>query len=246
MFDLTSFNFDQFTSKEKYCALQSKFLNLDERDRYTWALEEPLPDAMVDIKVFDTLEGKDDYFSKSLLGDFILPGVNLLAFNHFRTFRSKIHSKGLYMKEQVDGLAKVYLNKINETKSIIEKADFISEEIRGLVVLQLDLLTERLENYISNPYPLLKEKLQFNWNRTDVIFFFNLLRLNKQIGHIEDADLGRIIDNVCEYNNGKEYTPIRESRKHLTSFKNFTERPQEETLKRLKEIFTSDDFYALK
>ena len=104
-----------------------------------------------------------------------------------------------------------------------------------------------MSSYLENPYSLIKNKLEFNWSNTDVVFFFHLLRENKVINHITDADLGRIIDSFCKGsvdNKPDTYLDTKYSSKLINNFKNGS-RSDIEPLKRLKEIFSKNDFFNL-
>ena len=104
------------------------------------------------------------------------------------------------------------------------------------------MLEDRIQSVIQNPYPEIKEKISFNWPSSDIEYFFHLLRANKQIDNINDADLGRIIDNFFEYRGVDEkYHSINSSRKHLSAY-NKNSRAVNKPNARLVKIFSPDFF----
>ena len=163
----------------------------------------------------------------------------------FEDFKERIKLKALYTPELLDGYAKDFSNRLNRTKITIENSDYLKDEIKRIVLDQLEHLEDLIEVYKKNPYPDVKHKIQFNWSRTDVIYFFHLLRKNNVIADIGDADLGRLIDNAAEYyhQGNNQYQEISASKKHLNAFLNTEGRPEDPANKRLRNIFQNDDFY---
>lgn len=242
---LKPFNFQNFISKENYCKLQHEFLSQDSRNRYIEPISEPLESADITIHSVDDFSEEESYDERDLRTHFLIPGINQLRSYHYKKFFQTVHAKSLYMQEQKEGLAKTYFDRINKTVSTYNDAGYLDEEIKKLLIDQLEMLRDNIEVFISNPYPNITTKLQFNWNRADVLVFFNLLRTNGQIAWIEDSDLGRIINYVCEFHDGENYVEIKNARKHLGEYKNST-RSQEDNLNRIKEIFSSNDTYGIK
>lgn len=238
------FNFQNFVSKKNYCELLYKFLSKDFKNRFAKPISEPVGSASILIYTIDEFSGEESYEERDLRTHFLIPGINQLRSYHFKKFFQTIHTKGLYMQEQKEGLAKTYFDRINKTVSTYNDAGYLDEEIKKLLIDQLERLRDDIERFISNPYPNITTKLQFNWNRADVLVFFDLLRTSKQIVWIEDSDLGRIIEYVCEYKNSEDYVEIKNARKHLGEYKNGT-RSQEDNLRRIKEIFSSSDTYGI-
>jgi len=239
------FNFQDFASKKKYCELLYKFLSQDFTEKFSEPISEPVESATILIYTIDEFTGEESYDERDIRTHFIIHDINQLRSYHYKKFLQTVHAKALYMKEQKEGLAKTYFDKINKTVITYNDAGYLDEEIKKLLIDQLEMLRDNIEGFISNPYPNITTKLLFNWNRADVLVFFNLLRTSAQIAWIEDSDLGRIIDYVCEFRDGENYIEIKNARKHLGEYKNGT-RLQEDNLNRIKEVFSSNDKYGIK
>ena len=65
-----------------------------------------------------------------------------------------------------------------------------------------------------------------------------------KIVSIKDSHLGFLIEKTFLYQNGEEYTSIKNAGKVVNDVKRFN-RTTEKAIKRLKKIFKSDDFYEL-
>jgi hypothetical protein len=240
-----NFNFSSFTDEQSYCKLQTQFLL---NDHSTWheMVKKPFRDKTIVYKQFDPLISQEEYIEKEFIKDFLKPGINLLHKKHYKNFIKRINSNHLFTKELRDSLAKLYLNKINSTKDNFEKSTFLPKKLIELLLEQLLFLEDKIESYLKEPYPNIKSKLTFNWNRTDVIYFFHLLRINNVIVEIPDSHLGRIIDSVMEYTNEEnKHSEISNSRKHLNDFVKMGGRPETPANERLKTIFTNKDFYNI-
>ncbi|WP_417876101.1 hypothetical protein [Winogradskyella sediminis] len=240
-----NFSFSDFMDVESYCKLQSQFLLYD-YSQWHEKVEEPFTNKIITYKLFDVISGEEDYIEKQFVSDYLLPGIAKLSKMHFSRFIDRINTNNLFSSELQDGLAKVYSNRINMTDKSIKNSKFLSIGIKALLIKQLNILQKKIETFLKDPYPNLSNRLQFNWNRTDVIYFFYLLRANKQIKYITDGDLGRIIDSVCEFKNSEnEHVEIGNSRKHLNAFKNVEGRSASLSEKRIKSIFKNDDYYNI-
>ncbi|MEF3077850.1 hypothetical protein [Winogradskyella poriferorum] len=239
----TNFGFSSFMDLDSYCKLQTKFL-LNDYSQWHDNVKEPFKDKVIIYKSFEIEDGKEDYIKKEFIKDFIKPGINNLSNRHYRNFINRIISKNLLTKELQEGLAKLYLDNINKANETFKKSKFLSPGIIVLLLKQLRLLQDQIEGFLDNPYPNIKTKIEFNWSRTDLIYFFHLLRVNKQIEFISDGDLGRIIDSIAQCKNKEgDSIDISNSRKHLNAFKNVEGRPENLANGRLKNIFLNDDFY---
>lgn len=238
-------SFSDFMDVKSYCKLQSQFLFYD-YSQWHDEVKEPFSDNKIIYRHHDIMADEEDYQEKYFIKDYLKPGIDKLSKLHFSRFKNKISKNNLFSDELQNGLAKVYINKINKTKSVIKEAKYLSIGIKVLLNRELKKLEYKIETFLKDPYPNISNKLKFNWIRTDVIYFFHLLRINKQIKMITDGDLGRIIDTVIECKNSdNEYTEIFNSRKHLTAFKNLEGRGANFANDRLKNIFKNEDFYNI-
>ena len=241
---ITNFiKFEHFTSIKNYCFLQSHFEAHDVSGPGFEKREKPTQDIEINDYEFDEFQNADQtkiYFVE----DFVVPGLNNIHQRYFDNFRKEIENKGLYSKDLLDGFCMNYYDKMSKAKKLIQCADYLSLKIKVTVLARLDSLFDLIEGYIKDPYPHISNKIKFNWQRVEIIYFFNLLRANKNIQFIADNDLGRILDSCFEYYNKQEkiHKPITKSRKHLAEFKN-SKRSSQTVNEALKEKLQDDDFF---
>lgn len=233
--------FSNFTSEKSYCRLQEMFLSMDYRNGFYEELNEPFVDRTITINDV-SFEDEENYQEVSFIQGFMIPNITIMHKLYFRSFIKEIDKESLLLEEQKSGLAKKYIQKIRLANADLYKSEYLHPEIIIALSEQLELLEERIESFLENPYPLVKRKIQFKWNRTDVIYFFHLLRENKEINEISNADLGRIIDIVCEGSNNDAFVAIKGSSKHLSDFKTTSGRSETKAIERLRRVFNSDFF----
>lgn len=233
--------FHHFTSAESYCKLQEIFGSFDYKHNYD-SIEKPLKDFEITYYAIDEFTQKDTYDTLSFRKDFLLPGIGKLKNHYFENFKKSTYDKGVFSQELLDGFSKYHRQNLLEIRNEIMCMELIDMKIRATVAVQIDRLIDLIDDFISNPYSHIKDRIQFNWNRTDVQYFFYLLRENKVVSWIEDADLGRIIDAICQYHDGNEYLGITNSRKHLNDYKNSTSKPVQKATERLQDVFKADFF----
>lgn len=189
--------------------------------------------------------GTENYEKIKFYEDFLLPKIHTMSDVAFSEFKSEIEEKGIYGNAAQDGFVKHIKGKINQFTEKIEGADYLPKVVKKDLLKELEKYERHLEEYLLDPYPKFKQKIQFNWNRTDVIYFFHLLRENRVIGPIGDSDFGKIIDSVFEYYSCQEetYYVIKNSRKLLNEFHNPHGRSEDKAIERLKGLFKNEDFY---
>ena len=239
-FDITRIKYTDFSSKEAYLKLQEYFGGFDDRRNYS-QINEPLDNFEILLKTRDEFDFEDNYINKEFQKDFLEPGIALMRDRYFEDFKRAMVIKSIFTKEQRSEFLKLYRTKIITYKNAILKNKHLPGQITTLLLTSLDELEELLIEYADNPFPEIKTKIQFNWSRTEIEYFFYLLRARKQINWIEDADLGRIIDGIIEYKDGDEYKSIKLSRKHLNDFKNEALRPVAQVNDKLRDVFR--DFF---
>ncbi len=235
--------FHHFTTKRNYCKLQEIFGAFDFKNNYD-SIEKPYKDFVITYYERDEFTNKEDYKDLSFRNDFLIPGISQLKNQYFESFKSATYEKGVFTQELMDGFSKHHRNKLKETQEIIMNSKYIELKIRVTINNEIYKLIELIDDFISNPYSHLKNKLEFNWKRIDVEYFFYLLRENKVISNITEADLGKIIDGMCKFVKADEYLPILGSRTHLNDFKNNTSIPLVKANERLKKVF-NDDFFNI-
>lgn len=237
------FNFSDLISEKKYAILQNRFYWNDIRnDDIELKATVPIRNFSIRVKEDDLKAEKDIYLDINFEDDFLKTGISKLAEKNSLIFIDKI--KELYTEELKNGFVRQYVEELRNTKDLILYSKFLNQDIMKSIISEILKLEEFVFSYLSNPYPSIKEKLEFNWSNTDVVFFFHLLRENKVINHITDADLGRIIDSFCKGsdNDSDTYFDMKYSSKLINNFKNRS-RSNSEPLKRLKEVFSNNDFF---
>lgn len=234
--------FHHFTTKASYCKLQEIFGSYDEQHRFD-EIEEPLTGFEITYYEKDEFFNTETYAEISFLKDFLNPGISKLKNRYFENFKEATYDKGLFSQDLLDGFAKCHRNKLIETRNNIRKAMYLNPKTRIVLVERIHELQNLINDFVDNPYPKVKNKIQFNWRRTDVEYFFYLLRINKEIAWIEDADLGNIIDGVFQCKEGDEIKDIKDSRKHLNAFKNDSGRSENKSNERLKALLQNNDFF---
>lgn len=249
--------FKDFNSKKSFIELQRYFLGLDYKQEFFEEVEiddykelrvikfnEPLKNPSI-INYSKNYEGEEKYEEIKFEENFLLPKIENMAILAIERFEKNIITKGLYSGELLQGYALDYQNKINKIRDEIEPNNYLSENVRSILLGELDKLEDAISKYVKNPLPDVKEKIPMNWSRTDIIYFFHLLRRNGVIDNIREADLGRVLDNGFSYydNKEKKYCDIKNSKKHLNAFWKEGGRPENAANERLKKLFQNEDFF---
>ena len=239
-------NFSDLITEKRFAILQNRFYWYDIRyENCEIKANKPVSNFSINIQEVNEKTGETNYKGLGFEEDFLTSKISSLAEINYSLFLEGI--KRIYTKESKNGFAQQFIEDLRITKQKISDSDYLSKEIIDSVIEQIIFLENRVSSYLETPYPSIKEKIEFNWSNTDVIFFFHLLRENKVINNITDADLGRIIDTACKGLSNKAsdtYLDIKYSSKLMNNFKNGS-RSDSEPLKRLKEIFSKNDFFNI-
>jgi len=174
--------------------------------------------------------------------DFLFPSIEQIHLNMFNNLKAMLFEKGLFDRESREEFIKEIIQRTRVQLKEIKSAGYLNLQVFGKLQEEQAKFEELLESYRVNPYPSVITKLQFNWSRSEIEYFFHLLRENKEINYISDADLGRIIDNLCQFKQDKGYSDIKGSRKHINDFKNDGGRGKESVYKSLSKKFNKDFF----
>lgn len=237
----TKLKFKDFTTLESYCKLQEHFVFMDYRNGFYEKIKEPFNDKTI-IYNDATFDGDENFQEVAFIDGFLKPNISVMHRFNYSYFIKEINDKSLLTEELRSGLANKYIQKIRVTTSALYKSEYLNPDIILELEKQLKLIEEKIEEFLVNPYPEIKRKIQFKWSRTDVIYFFHLLRENKEINEISNADLGKIIDFVCECSKGEDFFDINGSSKHLSDFKTTSGRSETKAIERLSAIFNEDFF----
>jgi hypothetical protein len=238
--------FNDFYDIQSYCNVQYYFISYDERNPYAEKFDKPLESKNPEIiyKEWDMFSGlKETYEKKYFLEDFLLPSINKMSTFYLKIFKRDLYGKFQYNEESMLNFSKSRLSLLNAYKAKLSSTDYLGKEILDALYQQLEIIISEIEMYIANPFPFLTEKLQFIWNKADILYFFYLLRENNQISYISNADLGRILDNIVEYRKNEEFHSITDAGKRLSGFNQKVPIIVKDSKKRLLEIFSNPDYY---
>lgn len=241
MFDKIQFH--HFYSIKNFLSLQQRFAAMDYYQEFrTVKFNIPKQDINIITLEYDTINSEHRELHVNFHRNYLLPKLADLATNYLDLVKSGWIEKNIFTSEARRESAKLALTNLRIGLKEIENVDFLDDEVIKLILEQKDVLEDRIQDVIKNPYPEIKEKISFNWPSSDIEYFFHLLRANKQIKNINDADLGRIIDNFFEYKGEDEtYHSIKGSRKHLSAF-NKNSRSVNKPNARLIKVFNPDFF----
>lgn len=235
-----------FLTEENFRKVQEKFIKYDDNVDYDFQLSNVWDSEEIKVTFYEPdITGLEyQYVTIHFLADFLLQEISKLGTYYLSQFIQDL--KKQYTIDLKKGFTSEAINKVRIARDSISKAEYLNTTIKRDLFNQLDYIEDGLESYIDNPYPKLKLKLEFKLQRNEVIMFFHLLRENDVICHIEDSDLGRIIDNFAQYfdNSSEDFVAINNSRKELNNYKNFN-KSNSKPIQTLQEIFTKPDFYYL-
>lgn len=242
--DYSKIRLSSFISLNEYCKLQSYFQGLDARENPESPsdITHPIDNLRINFRVLDDLTNEERYDDLSFNKDYCFEGVTGLSKKYINEFNLYKEDKGIFDKKDVSALVEKRLDTFRDWKSKITKAKYIAYPIKRQLREEIDILDDYLCKYLDNPNPHIKYRIQFIWNRTDVIYFFYLLRINGAIAEIPDGDLGRILDSVMDYSNDDDFKSLRGSRKLLNDYRNQGGKPENPTSNRLKQVFKEDFF----
>jgi|TARA_R110000751_G_scaffold64447_2_gene132455 hypothetical protein len=242
--DYSRIKFSSFTSDKNYCELQAYFQCLDTKENPEEPAEvlQPVRNLRITYKKRDDITEEDQYLKLSFDQDYCYEGLKGISDFYIKDFLRYKEDKGIFDEGDVSALVESRLSKIRDWKNRITRADYIEHPIKKLLRDEIDIFDFYLCQYLDNPNPNIKYRIQFNWIRTDVIYFFYLLRINGAIAEITDGDLGRILDSVMDYSDNDNFKTLRGSRKLLNDYRNEGGKPENPANNRLQEVF-DDEFF---
>lgn len=249
--NMANLKIENFSTIEEFKKIQLFFklgdINYSHRTRVR-SYDESNPKILVedsDIideknKLYHTYE-KELEFEK----DFLFPAISKIYQNELIRFKDFCFEKGAFTEDLKEAISNARKNNILKEKELIEKADFLNDEVKTQLKVQIKKTISELNKYIKNPYPRLNRKLNINLKRNEIIALFYLLNKNGKIQNASKADIGRVLDDNFKYFDEKEnkFFDIVDSRKDLANFDrgNGSKNPTES----IKKTFSSEDFYNL-
>lgn len=238
--------FTDFITEKDFQSLKGDFRLLPLRDQPSLQELEMvclMPDFKIKMDDFIDEFGRMEEQIFFFLKDYLYPNITKMANLHYKKFQRDIDEKSIYHTEALENYAKKVINDQLKWFSEIEEAHFLDGDIKKRVLQQLERLIQDIQNHVKYPLPYAEAKLKFKWNKADVLYFFHLLRENKQIEYLSNSAFAQIIDNLVEYSDGETFSPINDSRKRFSSYNQLTPPIVTESKKRLMSIFCKSDFY---
>lgn len=236
--------FLDFKTEENYLALQNKYARFGEQnnvieDDYQKVVKDGF---MIIYKSINSVTYLEEYLQYSFIEDFLLLKIPNLAKSYADSFKRYIQNDLLIEKDKVKRASEIQLKKFFVLIEIIKNAEYLNKKIRIKLLTQIDITIEYLSNVHILPNYTVDDKFKFNLNKTDVLVLFTLMREKKIINCPYDNLLGFLLEKNCLYQDDDKYTPIKNAGKVVNDFKN-NNRTIEKSVKRLKDIFNSDEFY---
>lgn len=238
--------FKDFKTEKNYLALQNKFAGWDMQNppnepTYKKVIK---TDFFINYKTVNFLTEKEEYKELYFIKDFLLHKISALAKRYVIYFQNSIESDLLFDKNRIQLYSEIQLKKIIEIEEIVKNSDYLIENLRLDLLVQIEIVIDYLKNIHILPNYTVDDKFKFNLNKTDVLVLFTLLRKKKIINSTYDNEFGFLIEKNCLYKNEEKYTPIKNASKVVNDIKN-SHRPIEKSIVRLKNIFMNEDFYNL-
>lgn len=248
---LLNVTFSDFYCEKSFVKLQSRFLALDkavnffELNRINGLNKSDFTINYLDIS--ESIEKGSDVVHTVSFYDLLRANLNDISSRYLVDLEYRMDDKGIFIKDEKIAFINSEINRLYEVESQIFSFDFLPLDIHSELVNQIQITNDFLnEKFI--PELVLEDKFKFNLNKTDLVYFFYLLRQNKILNSsYTDSQLGRLIDRYLLYKKDSNdvYEKVKLSRAVLNKNKNQNV-TLEKSVKRLKEIFCNDQFYQLK
>lgn len=239
--------FSDFSSESNFLKLQNKFAAYD--DRNSGLNEDAYPSiikADFSIVYKSIYEFNIETYSKiSFQNDFLIPKINNLSTSTILKIKEKIKEGFLYNESERSNFIKITLDQVIKIHCLIIEASYLEPIIIDALRNELESIIDFLSNFDFNLNFGIKEKIQFNLNKTDLMVLMYLLRKNEIINvDYTDADFGKLIERFFQYQSTstKSYVDIIRARKELNDLKNMND-TFEKSVARLKKQLQDNSFY---
>lgn len=232
-----------FTTESNYTALQNKFASYDERlNGYdSPKFENPIS---IDFTIIHQLV-ENEYSEISFYDTFLYPKINELAKIIIRKIQQEINTKYKYDEPKIELFIKDTLDKIYIDECRIEKAEYLTEQIREKLSSQIKIVLEYLNGDYLNQFEL-NDKFQFKLLEQDLLVLIAFLRKENKLVNENESQLGHLIERhfECFDDKTQSYKKIQKAGKKLNDLKNGY-KTIEKSIARLKELLQNDSFYEL-
>jgi hypothetical protein len=247
-----------FITELNFLNLQNKFLSYDERSLgiveqlqsrgekgiFKEVKKEDFFIIYNTIQINDLKHCENIYFYK----EFITKNIKIVANLTINQIILKIQKDFLYNEIERNSYIARTINNVKDVNCKIIDADYLSDEIKASIFIQIELILEYLheEDVLDNLFKF-EEKIKLKLNKNDILTFFILLRQQGAIDYKYNAELGKLIDNHFLYydKSSNDYKEIKQSNKLLSEYGNGSKTITKSII-RLKTFFTKDNFFHLK
>jgi hypothetical protein len=230
-----------FTSKENYLRYKMRFVIQDIKN-------DPSIDDQNYFEVTEIIVCNESYFEDEVsyekyiyMQDYFIPSVKGMFEDWKRKYFKKV--RNLYTSGDKIGFTNYIQNNFRQTQKTILSAQYLNLKQKAILIKHIRCFEEIMTAHLENPLPELKSKIEFNWNKHTLVYFFDLLRRNDVISKINDSDLGRIIDERFLYKDGDEYKIPKDSRKLFYALGDKGTKSSKRSYESLRELFLNPDFY---
>ncbi|MDC7994037.1 hypothetical protein [Altibacter sp. HG106] len=233
---------EDFMSESSYIKIQNDFMSFGSNFKDT-----ELNDAIVaeDFHIQYKDEESGSLQERYFQNDFLILKIDGLGNKLINKFQNYIYENDLFMAEQKIELSKKYQLRCFSIEKFVKRSAFLIDEVKNAlnreIRIALDFFETKFLLDIKN-----RDKIRFNLNRTDIQVLFLLLHQQKLIENPLFSPLGHLIDKYFAYldENSNTFKEISKSGSLLSDFKNGS-RTIEKSMQRLKEIFTSENFFEI-
>lgn len=247
-----------FSTELNFLNLQNKFLSYDER---SIGMVEELQSSgekgiFKEVKkeeffiIYKTIgiNNLDHYEKIYFYKEFITKNIEVAASLVIDQIIARIKKDFSYNESERNSYITRTIKNIKNVHSKIINADYLSDNIRASIFIQIELILEYLheEDVLDNLFKF-EEKIKLKVNKNDILTFFTLLRQQGVIDYKYNAELGKLIDNHFLYydKSSNDYKEIKHSNKLLSEYVNGS-KTITKSITRLKTFFTKDNFFHLK
>lgn len=245
---ILNLQFSDFTSKQRFLILQSKFASNDaarqglEDDLFNDVVKE---DFSIIVQISDESQ-TDNYKTYSFYNDFLNPKINDLGTETIEKIKQKINNEFRYNEIERNSFLKITINDFLLINQNITETDFLLFDIQENLILQTNVVLEFLKNYDFGDSNNIIDKFQSKLQKTDLLLLLHLLRNKGILNHRIDSQFGHLVEKNFQYFEDKtnSYKNITKANKTINEIKN-EHRPVEKAIKRLKEMLQSDSFFDL-
>ncbi|AZJ35252.1 hypothetical protein D6T69_06855 [Tenacibaculum singaporense] len=237
--------FLDFIEETRFLKLQNKFASYDVNSYpYDETYEKIVEgDFKVLEKDINPITEEEIFVYKSFYEDFIIPSISTLAGRYINYFKNKTENE-MFEEEKIASFARHQLNRLFKIEIKAKEINYLNDVSKDLFIKQIkDVIDFLSDDYIIPSFSL-DRKIKVKMNKTDIIVLFLLLRENKKIVYYTNTEFRLILEKTFLYFNEKDKTYYDISTKPTTISDILNgNRPINNSLKRLKNLFQGEEFY---